>query len=651
MTDTVDLVPYKPAIDEEVRLSSLTFELEARVIQQTRGKLEVDEKELITVFRKICKEQYFSPGQPILLDYFGNVFEPRVVKTQLFDLGIPGQKAKENVPGQLVEETEITFNAAPNDKFSIKGSSTKAPSIFKPDFNWESLEIGGLDKELADIFRQAFASRRYPPSVLAKYNIKHVKGVLLYGPPGTGKTLMAKQLSKALQSKEPKLVNGPELFDKYVGETERKIRDLFKDAKEDMKRYGDESPLHVIIFDEFDSICRQRGSVVSGTGVQDNAVNQLLSMMDGVDALNNTLMIGMTNRKDMLDEAVLRPGRFEVHIEVGLPDEKGRLQILNIHTRTMRENKLLEPDVDLPLLAHRTKNFTGAEIMKLVQNASSYAFTRGQDVMNFGKTSVVNEEVRLSMQDFVQALEETKPQFGADTDRFGVLLRGKIVDYGPRLKRVQDTMRNTISHLRQSTSQQLVSILLEGEIGCGKTALAAAAAVASEFPFIKLVSAENMLGLSDVGKINAMGKIFDDAYKAKLSLILIDDIERIIEFVDMGARFSNTVLQTLLIMIKRIPQKPENKIVILGTTSSLQTMKDLGISQSFNFTLNVPTLKADEIQTVLTIAKCPPAQAAQLAKVVDTITIKKLLLLIDMSMQNGVFSTEHFSEAFNNHLA
>ena len=116
--------------------------------------------------------------------------------------------------------------------------------------------IGGLNKQLSDIFRRAFATRRYPPTICKKFGIKHVKGVLLYGPPGTGKTLIARELSKALNSKEPKIVNGPEIMDKYQGESERKIRELFADAKQDEEELGDESDLHVIIFDEIDSICR-----------------------------------------------------------------------------------------------------------------------------------------------------------------------------------------------------------------------------------------------------------------------------------------------------------------------------------------------------------------------------------------------------------
>jgi vesicle-fusing ATPase len=110
---------------------------------------------------------------------------------------------------------------------------------------------------------------------------------------------------------------------------------------------GDDSDLHVIIFDEIDAICRKRGSTNSGTGVNESVVNQLLSKIDGVESLNNILIIGMTNRLDMIDEALLRPGRFEIHLEIGLPDEKGRVQIFNIHTSELVKNKLLASDVNI----------------------------------------------------------------------------------------------------------------------------------------------------------------------------------------------------------------------------------------------------------------------------------------------------------------
>lgn len=160
--------------------------------------------------------------------------------------------------------------------------------------------IGGLDSEIGAIFRRAFASRIFPPDLAEKFGIEHVRGngillivvkfykivfynriliigIILYGPPGTGKTLIARQIGKMLNAREPKIVNGPEILNKYVGQSEENIRKLFADAEKEYKEKGDESGLHIIIFDELDAICKQRGSKNDGTGVGDSVVNQLLA--------------------------------------------------------------------------------------------------------------------------------------------------------------------------------------------------------------------------------------------------------------------------------------------------------------------------------------------------------------------------------------
>ena len=148
--------------------------------------------------------------------------------------------------------------------------------------------------------------------------------------------MIARQIGRMLNAVEPKIVNGPEILNRYIGASEENIRALFKDAEADWKSKGDASPLHIIIFDELDAICRQRGSGRGDQGVGDSVVNQLLSKMDGVEQLDNVVVIGMTNRLELIDDALLRPGRFEVHLQIGLPTEAGRREILEIHTAAMR---------------------------------------------------------------------------------------------------------------------------------------------------------------------------------------------------------------------------------------------------------------------------------------------------------------------------
>ena len=183
------------------------------------------------------------------------------------------------------------------------------------------------------------------------------------------------------------------------------MRALFADAEAEMAERGDDSNLHIIIFDEIDSICKQRGSNKDGTGVHDTVVNQLLSKIDGVNSLNNILIIGMTNRKDMIDEALLRPGRLEVQVEISLPDEAGRQQILTIHTGHMRAADSMAADVSLPELAGETKNFSGAEIEGLVKSATSFAFARHlspEQMQSGGASKIDVDALKVMRADFVR---------------------------------------------------------------------------------------------------------------------------------------------------------------------------------------------------------------------------------------------------------
>ncbi len=151
--------------------------------------------------------------------------------------------------------------------------------------------------------------------------------------------------------------------------------------------------------------------------------------MDGVDQLNNVLIIGMTNRIDMIDSALLRPGRLEVHMEISLPDEKGRYQILGIHTSKMRANKVMDDDVDLHKLASLTKNFSGAEINGLIKSATSFAFNRHVKVGTMAGISDDVENLKVNMQDFMNALEEVHPAFGVAEEELQQVVQNGIIHF------------------------------------------------------------------------------------------------------------------------------------------------------------------------------------------------------------------------------
>lgn len=276
-----------------------------------------DGVDLVSKILDRFKMQFFTVKQQVAFEYQGTNLSLVCVDVESLSLEVktPSVSLDGASRGQLLQTTTINLVKAAGSNLTISGLESKQSNlIFKQDFSFEKMGIGGLDKEFQDIFRRAFASRIFPASVVKKLGVSHVKGMLLYGPPGTGKTLIARQIGKMLNGRDPKIVNGPEILSKFVGQSEENIRALFAEADAEYAERGDDSELHIIIFDEVDSICKQRGTGRDGTGVGDTVVNQLLSKIDGVNSLNNILVIGMTNRKDMIDDALLRPGRLEVQV-------------------------------------------------------------------------------------------------------------------------------------------------------------------------------------------------------------------------------------------------------------------------------------------------------------------------------------------------
>ncbi|KAK3321121.1 P-loop containing nucleoside triphosphate hydrolase protein [Cercophora scortea] len=569
-----------------------------------------DQDELTSIFVNNFQNQVFAPGQKLLMDIKNIPLSIHVKTVTLIDLtlqqkpgGEPPTRSDPSARGILTNQTSIGFYKDAKSSLKLKGSNKRAAAnaIISPDFKFEDMGIGGLDAEFSTIFRRAFASRIFPPGLIEKLGIMHVKGMLLYGPPGTGKTLIARQIGKMLNAREPKIINGPEVLNKFVGQSEENIRKLFADAEKEYKEKGDESGLHIIIFDELDAVCKQRGSGAGGgTGVGDSVVNQLLSKLDGVDQLNNILLIGMTNRKDMIDDALLRPGRLEVQIEISLPDEFGRAQILKIHTAKMLENKVMEADVNLAELAEKTKNFSGAEISGLVKSATSYAFSRHIKVGTMAGVSEDVANMKVNRQDFINALEEVKPAFGADGAELEDALTYGVIHFSQSISAILNDGMLYVENVRQQDRLRHMSVLLHGPAASGKTALAAHIAMKSDFPFIKLITPSAMVGFRDeVAKKDYLHKIFTDAYKSPLSMLIIDNLERIIEWNPVGPRLSNIILQALVTLLQTPPPKG-HRLLILATTSQRSVMESLDVATAFDRQLAVPAVRdLNELAVVL----------------------------------------------------
>ncbi|KGO51322.1 ATPase, AAA-type, core [Penicillium expansum] len=621
----------------------------------TKKRVETpyDQDELAQAVIRNFENQLFSPGQRILMDNKSIPLLLQVKTVQRVDL--TSEKADlssgqvETDPtarGILTRHTQLNFFKDTQTGINVKPSNRRpaANSIIQPGFKFQDMGIGGLDSEFSTIFRRAFASRIFPPGLVEKLGIQHVKGLLLYGPPGTGKTLIARQIGKMLNAREPKIINGPEVLNKYVGQSEENIRKMFADAEKEYKEKGDESGLHIIIFDELDAVCKQRGSGAGGgTGVGDSVVNQLLSKLDGVDQLNNILLIGMTNRMDMIDEALLRPGRLEVHMEISLPDEHGRSQILNIHTEKMRNNNVMDTDVDLAELAHLTKNFSGAEIAGLVKSASSFAFSRHVKV---GTMASINEDVvdmKVNRADFLHSLDEVKPAFGVSEEELSSRIPYGIIDYSPTISEILREGELFVKQVGVAESTPLFSVLLHGPPSSGKTALAARIAIDSGFPFIKLISPEDMVGFSEPAKISHISRIFDSAYKSATSIVVIDNIERIIDWVPIGPRFSNSVLQALMVFLRKQPTHGR-RLLVLATTTERALMKQLDIYNSFNSDIMVPNVSSfGELRFIM--EKSGAFDAQEIAQALESVGgiaddsrlsvgIKKILLGIETAKQD-----------------
>jgi SpoVK/Ycf46/Vps4 family AAA+-type ATPase len=527
------------------------------------AKMRIQEESLSDMIRKTVK--LYDSKKINVCSENGMIYEYETICDPGYYMFDPKKTTIINIQPKT---TNITISKSLLEKI-ISSSSEKKSSI---DYNrlldekvWLELGIGGLSEEIRSIMRRAFLSRFLSVEHQIKYQVKHVKGVLLYGPPGTGKTLIASKFAQVLGINTIKIVKGPEIISSYLGQSEQNLRNLFKEAIEEYREKQEHSNLHVIIFDEIDALFRTRGTGGSVSGdVNDKMVNQLLSYMDGCEKLNNILIFGLTNRKDIIDTAVLRPGRFEIQIRIDLPSYEGRLQIIKIFIDKQRD--LINENVDANYLGQVTENYTGAEIEGIFNSASSFAYMR-----HFTNKNDINSPIMLDVEDFKGAIKEVKNK---------LLFSASI----PRNIKCTDDLSTLCDDHN--------IVLVYGPNNSGRTNKAFGIANTRGHQHVKYVSPRDMMRFSDNIKSSYIDSIFDSCYKTACSTVILDDLDRMISFSPVGNIYNNNLLQAILIMIKKdIDKKSEYgnqilDIILVFHSNAYDFLQQVGLVEVANLTIN-----------------------------------------------------------------
>ncbi|KAM3750179.1 hypothetical protein ACB098_04G018200 [Castanea mollissima] len=493
----------------------------------------------------------------------------------------------ENVRGKITDATTITIGRPKGFNKEIQMKNIEEALI--------ELGIGGIGPTFKSIIQKAFASRFLSPTFCKSHNINHVKGMVLYGPPGTGKTLLMRKLAELLEAVEPKVVNGPELLVKWVGESEQNVRSLFSEARKDYEDNGDNSPLHIIIIDELDSIARRRGQSTQSE-MRDGIVNQLLTMIDGFSGINNIFIVGTTNRLDLIDSALLRPGRLELLLEVGAPDEAGRLEILKVHTQNLAKTSLLDSDVNLEEIASLTPNWTGADLAGLTRFALSNAINR---IMENTLGQVEEEKIKVNQADLKFGIEERCATKNSTVNKLEKYRSNVLVDISwvPPLSEACVRVDQFAKKLWRCKSHHFLSCLLAGPSGCGKTTLAAHIVQKNRFKHVNMVQPESMIDFSEKEKSQKLVEIFEDALKFSPSLIILDDVERLVGYTEVG-QYPIAISETLKCLLKKHVTK-DMKVLVLGTTSEENILEKIGISDVFTLQVEISPLKDDDLKKLL----------------------------------------------------
>ncbi len=416
-------------------------------------------------------------------------------------------------------------------------------------------EVGGLESEIKAMREIVELPLRHP-ELFSRLGVEPHSGVLLYGPPGCGKTLLAKVIASESDA-NMYLINGPEIMNKYYGETEARLREIFKEAK-------DNSP-SIIFIDEIDAIAPKREDVYGD--VEKRVVAQLLALMDGLTDRGNVIVLGASNRPDSVDPALRRPGRFDREMEISVPNEDGRLEVLLIHTRGMP----LGSDVDLKNLATELHGYTGADIKSLCRESAIKAIRRYLpeiDLENERIPSQMLQSMEIKLRDFYDAMHEVVPtamrEFYVERAKIWWNDIGGLDDVK---KTLQDNLIVSVSDPSKFTKMGIKiprGALLYGPTGCGKTMLARALAAECGANMI-LVRGPEILSKWVGESEKAIREIFRKAKASAPCVIIFDELDSLAKFkTTEDGIHGDTILSQ---MLTEMEDSVTSRVLVVGITN------------------------------------------------------------------------------------
>ena len=479
-----------------------------------------------------------------IFDIFGGVmggFIPSLTQTKFVIVSTtPSQ------PCIITENTEITVSSKP-----VEIVEEKVPEVTYED-------IGGLKEEIKKIREMVEVPLKHP-EIFRRLGIEPPKGVLLHGPPGTGKTLLAKAVANESEANFI-LLNGPECMNKFYGESEKKIRDIFEEAEKTAPA--------IIFIDEIDAIAPKREEAYGE--VERRVVSQILTMMDGLKTRGKVIVIGATNRPNAIDPALRRPGRFDRELAINVPDKDARLQILKIHTRNMPLTK----DVNLEDLARITHGFVGADLEALAKESAMNVLRKLLPKFNLKENEPIPEELlkelKVTDKDFREALKIVRPsamrEVLVETPNIGWDDVGGLEETKQELKEAVEWPLKYPEAFRRIGIRPPKGILLYGPPGTGKTLLAKAVAKESEANFIQVKGASLLsmwVGESEKG----VKKVFERARQVSPCIIFFDEIDALAgrRGIETGTKVTERVLNQMLAEMDGIEDL--SNVIVIGATN------------------------------------------------------------------------------------